>query len=146
VGENMTVDVKEVQEKLSVNNYKMTSQRKLILKIIMNNEGKHLSAEEIYAKVKEANPGIGLATVYRTLELFSELGVIHQLNFDDNCRRYELDHGEDHHHHLICVKCGEITEFNDYILEEFEEDIEKEHNFIVSDHRIKFYGYCENCQ
>jgi Fur family ferric uptake transcriptional regulator len=57
-----------------------------------------------------------------------------------------LDHGEYHHHHLICVSCGKITEFNDHILEEFEEDIKQEHNFNVTDHRIKFYGYCEDCR
>jgi Fur family ferric uptake transcriptional regulator len=142
----MTVDIEEVQQKLSVNNYKLTSQREIILENIIKNEGKHLSAEEIYNEVREDNSGIGLATIYRTLELFNDLGIIHQLNFNDNCRRYELDHGEYHHHHLICVSCGKITEFNDHILEEFEEDIKQEHNFNVTDHRIKFYGYCEDCR
>lgn len=142
----MNLGIEEVQSKLAANNYKMTSQRRIILENIMDSKGEHLSAEEIYTKVKEENSGIGLATVYRTLELFDDLGIVHQLNFDDNCRRYELDHGEHHHHHLICLECGGITEFNDQILQEFEEDIEVEHNFQVTDHRIKFYGYCENCQ
>ncbi|SJZ86607.1 Fur family transcriptional regulator [Selenihalanaerobacter shriftii] len=142
----MTIEVKKVKNKLAANNYKMTSQREIILESMIKNSGQHLSAEEIYTDVKEKDSGIGLATVYRTLELFSDLGVIHQLNFDDNCRRYELDQGGEHHHHLVCSNCGKITEFNDEILEEFEDDIQKEHNFNVTDHRIKFYGYCEDCQ
>ncbi|ADL13285.1 Fur family transcriptional regulator [Acetohalobium arabaticum] len=142
----MTIKIKNVKDKLAANNYKMTSQRRIILESIIENEGEHLSAEEIYARVKEEEPGIGLATVYRTLELFCDLNILHQLNFDDNCRRYELNHENKHHHHLICINCGSITEFNDEILEDFETGIEQEHNFSVTDHRIKFYGYCKNCQ
>ncbi|MGM0472051.1 MAG: Fur family transcriptional regulator [Bacillota bacterium] len=142
----MTANIKEVENKLAANNYKMTSQRRIILEVILDNVGEHLSAEDIYAKVKEEEPGIGLATVYRTLELFCELDILHQLNFGDNCRRYELRQEEEHHHHLICRECGKITEFNDQILEELEDEIKEAHNFAVSDHRIKFYGYCEDCQ
>ncbi|MBM7622722.1 Fur family transcriptional regulator [Sporohalobacter salinus] len=142
----MKITIEKVKDKLAVNNYKMTSQRLIILESIIENEGEHLSAEEVYAKVKEEEPGIGLATVYRTLELFCELDILHQLNFGDNCRRYELVHENQHHHHLICINCNSITEFNDEILEDFEAGIKEEHNFAVTDHRIKFYGYCEDCQ
>ncbi|TDX48951.1 Fur family transcriptional regulator [Orenia marismortui] len=142
----MEKTLKNLKSILAANNYKLTSQRKLILDILLNNEGEHLSAEEVYNIVKKEDPGIGLATVYRTLELFCELGITQQLNFDDNCRRYELDTGEDHHHHLVCSKCGKVTEFNDKILEEFEKDLQIKHKFKVTDHRIKFYGYCEECQ
>lgn len=131
---------------LAENNYKLTSQRKLILEILLKNLGEHLSAEEVYDIVKEEDPGIGLATVYRTLELFCELGIIQQLDFDNNRRRYELETGEEHHHHLICDNCGKVIEFNDQILEEFEDDLQKNYKFKVTEHRIKFYGYCEECQ
>ena len=142
----MTADLQKIKKKLANNNYKMTSQRKAILKKIIENQGSHLSAEEIYEQVKEDDPNIGLATIYRTLELLCDLGIIHKLNFDDKCRRYELDKENEHHHHLICFECGEITEFNDDILEDFEENIKDEHSFEVVDHRIKFYGYCRVCQ
>ncbi len=131
---------------LAASNYKLTAQRKLILQILIENKGEHLSAEEVYNIVKNEDPGIGLATVYRTLELFSELDIIQQLTFDDTCRRYELDTGDDHHHHLVCSNCGRVIEFNDQILEEFEQDLQQKHNFKVTDHKIKFYGYCEDCQ
>ncbi|WP_408954696.1 Fur family transcriptional regulator [Natroniella sp. ANB-PHB2] len=136
----------ELKNILATNNYKLTSQRDLILQILADNEGEHLSAEEIYNIVKQHDAGIGLATVYRTLELFDELAIVQQLNFDDNCRRYELEgNNNDHHHHLICVDCGAVIEFNDQILEDFEADLEKKYDFLVTEHRIKFYGYCENC-
>ncbi|OCL26892.1 transcriptional repressor [Orenia metallireducens] len=131
---------------LAASNYKLTAQRKIILQILINNKGEHLSAEEVYNIVKTEDPGIGLATVYRTLELFCELGIIQQLTFDENCRRYELETGEEHHHHLVCSKCGKVIEFNDEVLEEFESELEKRHSFKVTEHKIKFYGYCEDCQ
>ncbi|MCK8817468.1 transcriptional repressor [Natroniella sulfidigena] len=136
----------ELKNILATNNYKLTAQRDLILQILTDNEGEHLSAEEIYNIVKQQDNGIGLATVYRTLELFGELGIVQQLNFDDNCRRYELEgNNDEHHHHLICIDCGTVIEFNDQILEDFEADLEKGYNFSVTEHSIKFYGYCEDC-
>lgn len=138
--------IKEYEERLVGANLKLTSQRRLILKILLENAKDHPSAEEIYRLVRDQNPRIGLATVYRTLESFCELGILHELNFDNNCRRYELEQGEQHHHHLICLKCREIVEFKDGILKELEEHIKKEYDYQVVDHRIKFYGYCPNCR
>lgn len=127
-------------------NFKLTTQRRLILKILLENLHDHPSAEEIYQLVRDQNPRVGLATVYRTLELFCELGILHELNFDNNCRRYELEQGDHHHHHLICLKCNKIVEFNDYILKDLEGDIQSRYDFDVVDHRIKFYGYCSDCK
>ena len=130
---------------LAANNYKLTSQRKQILKTLLDNQGQHLSAEDIYEILKQDNPSIGLATVYRTLELFCDLGLIQQLDFDDERKRYELEGDDTHHHHLICLNCNKIIEFNDQILEEFEQDLQQEHNFKVTEHKMKFYGYCDKC-
>ncbi|WP_027340096.1 Fur family transcriptional regulator [Halonatronum saccharophilum] len=142
----MANSLKDLKSILAENNYKLTSQRKVILGVLLENKGEHLSAEEIYSIVKQEDPGIGLATVYRTLELFCELGITQQLTFDETCRRYELESEEDHHHHLLCVKCSKVMEFNDQILEDFEKDLGKKYNFKVTEHKIKFYGYCEECQ
>lgn len=134
------------EERMTEANFKLTSQRRLILKVLIEHMADHPSAEEIYKVVREQNPRVGLATVYRTLELFCELGILHELNFDNNCRRYELEQGERHHHHLICMKCGKIVEFSDYVLKDLEQYIQDEHKFEVTDHRIKFYGYCAECR
>lgn len=138
--------IKEYQKRMTEANFKLTSQRKLILKTLLENINEHLSAEEIYQLVRDVNPKMGLATVYRTLELFCELGIIHELNFDNSCRRYELEQGETHHHHLICLKCEKIIEFSDHMLKDLENYIHDKYNFDTVDHRIKFYGYCSECQ
>jgi len=139
--------IKEIEKKLKQHNYKLTNQRRAILDILLKNESEHLSTEEIFNLVKEKHPDIGLATVYRTLQLFDELDIIHKLNFGDGCYRYEINREQKHHHHhLICVKCGKVIEFGDDLLEKLEENIEKQNNFKVLDHRVKFFGYCAECQ
>nr|WP_245301336.1 Fur family transcriptional regulator [Thermoanaerobacterium butyriciformans] len=127
--------------------FKLTTQRRAILDVIIENREKHLSSEEIYDLVKEKYPEIGLATVYRTLQLFDELGVIYKLNFDDGRSRYELYHNEDHqHHHLICLKCGSVIEMEEDLLENLEDAIENTKNFQIVDHNVKFFGYCSKCK
>ena len=140
-------DLKEkFKNKLSTNNFKLTRQREDILEVLLENPRCHFNAEELHDKVKKENPEIGLATIYRTLELFCELDILHRLDFDSSYKSYELNIDEKHHHHLICVQCGQITEFNDQVLEEFENNLEENHNFEIKNHRIKFFGYCAQCQ
>ncbi|MCX7951141.1 MAG: transcriptional repressor [Clostridiales bacterium] len=127
--------------------YKLTPQRRAVLDVIIENEGKHLSSEEIYDIVKANCPDIGLATVYRTLNLLEKMGVICKMNFDDGCNRYELVHDEeDHqHHHLICRGCGKVEEVEDDLLDVLEQKIEEKYQFTIKDHSVKFYGYCSEC-
>ncbi len=134
--------------KLKESGYKFTPQRRIILDVVLNEEGKHLSTEEIYDIVKAKHPEIGLATVYRTLQLFSDLGVLSKLNLDDGCVRYEMNyHEDDHqHHHLICSNCGEVTEVVVDLLDALESEIEKNHQFKIQDHKVKFFGLCKKCQ
>lgn len=142
--ENKSFDFKE---QLKERGYKMTTQRQAVLDVIMEHEGEHLSTEEIYEHVKKAHPEIGLATVYRTLILMDNMEVVYKLDLDDGCSRYELNrHKEDHrHHHLICTRCGTVAEVQEDLLENLEEQILTKNQFIVRDHRVKFYGYCKNC-
>lgn len=127
--------------------YKNTPQREIILNAIEKQSGKHLSIEEIYDIVKKSNPEIGLATVYRTLLLFDNMGLVQKIDLDDGFSRYELNrHSNDHkHHHLICTQCGSISEVEEDLLESLEQQILKGQGFIVKDHRVKLYGICSNC-
>ncbi|MDK2901466.1 MAG: Fur family transcriptional regulator, ferric uptake regulator [Thermosediminibacterales bacterium] len=139
--------IEEIERKLKERDYKLTSQRRATLDVLLESQSKHLNTEEIYNLVKTKYPDIGLATVYRTLQLLDELDIIHKLNFGDGCYRYELNlQQQHHHHHLICLKCGEVFEFGDDLLETLEENIEKTSNFKILDHRVKFFGYCSKCQ
>lgn len=127
--------------------YKLTPQRKVILNAFMDNAKGHLSAEDIYGIVKSRNPEIGLATVYRTLELLADIGVLQKMNFGDGRSRYEFAQEEEHHHHhLICLSCGEVLEFTDDLLESLETTVVGKTGFKILDHQLKFYGYCKKCQ
>lgn len=137
-----------LRQQLMENGYKLTTQRQAVIDCLTRHEGEHLSPEEIFQIVKADNPDIGLATVYRTLSLFSDMKLVHKLNFDDGYYRYELNNDRmlHRHHHLICLKCGEVTEVQDDLLESIEKEILKKNGFIVKDHRVKFYGFCKNCR
>ncbi|NLY42454.1 MAG: transcriptional repressor [Clostridiaceae bacterium] len=138
----------ELKEQLKENGYKLTTQRRAVLDVILEHENEHLSTEEIYEYVKLKCPEIGLATVYRALLLFDRLELIYKLDFDDGCSRYEINrHKEDHrHHHLICTQCGSVSEVEEDLLETLEEEILIKNKFLVKDHRVKFYGYCQACR
>jgi Fur family transcriptional regulator, ferric uptake regulator len=135
------------KEQLKEKGYKLTAQRQSVLDIIVEHEGEHLTSEEIYELVKKNNPDIGLATVYRTLLLLDRMELVYKLDLDDGCSRYELNRKkEDHrHHHLICTNCGSVTEVEEDLLDNLEEQIMLKNHFKVLDHRVKFYGYCEKC-
>lgn len=127
--------------------HKMTPQRMVVLQTLLENQDLHMSAEELYALAKEKDPEIGLATIYRTLDLLEELSILHKLNFGDGRSRYELCHvqSEHQHHHLVCLHCNQILEVKDDLLHQLEALIEQEHDFTIIDHRVQFYGYCSQC-
>ncbi len=143
----MAKEFEILKEKLKEKGCKLTPQRRSILDIIVENEGKHLSTEEIYDLVKRKCPEIGLATVYRTMQMFDEVGIVYKHNFDDGRSRYELNHNEDHqHHHLICVNCNKVIEVEEDLLEQLENEVEKKYDFLITNHNVKFFGYCNKCR
>lgn len=144
----MQSELRKAKEMLKNNGYKLTPQRRATLEVIVQNEGKHMSSEEIYMEVKKECPEIGLATIYRTIQLLEDMDIIYKHNFNDGRNRYELNHfDEDHqHHHLVCIKCGSVIEVEEDLLELLEQRIESAHHFKVLDHRLKFLGYCIKCQ
>ncbi|MDP8289650.1 MAG: Fur family transcriptional regulator [Candidatus Susulua stagnicola] len=134
--------------------YKITPSRDAILDVLTKTT-KHLSAEEIYEQIRKVHPSGGLATVYRTLELLTELGIVYKFDFGDNRARYELAQEtavKDHHHHLVCMKCYRIIEYTDFIDDEIEllkrteKSLSKRYNFEISKHIIQFYGLCDRCK
>jgi Fur family ferric uptake transcriptional regulator len=138
----------EVEEKLRSNEYKMTPKREQVLRVLLENKDKHLSAEEVYNLVKQKAPDVGLATVYRTLELFTSFDIIHSMDFGDGRKRYEFgsESADGHrHHHLICEKCGKIIEMNEDLLEDLEERVTLAYDFEVVDHELKVFGRCREC-
>jgi len=140
-------DFELICDRLRNHSYKLTPQRQTILRTFLENVNRHLSAEDVYMLVKHEYPDLGLATVYRTLDILAELGVLQKNDFGDGRLRYEFTRrDEHHHHHLICLRCGSVSEFDDDLLESLETMIAKKNLFQVIDHDLKFYGYCETCQ
>ncbi len=145
----MAIDRERFQKILKEKGLKVTSQRMVVLKALARNPEKHLTAEEIYEIVKVDNPEIGLATVYRTVQLLLELELIERINLDDGYVRYEIGDMEEEphhrHHHLICLKCGSVSAFQDDMLESLENSVMSSTGFQVTDHEVKLYGYCADC-
>ncbi len=137
--------IAEIEEKLK--HHRLTPQRRAIVETILAHPDGHLSADEVCAIVKERFPEMGIATVYRTLDILTAQHVVHKLNFGDGRSRYELVEPEAHsHHHLICMRCGKIIEVKDDLLQKLEESVSDENDFEVLDHRLQFYGYCSDCR
>jgi len=142
--------MKDLRGRLSERHYKMTPQRKEILQIFVDSEeGSHLSAEEVYELLRQKDFDFGLATVYRTLELLNELGILNKVEFGDGRTRYELSAANPQlhqHHHLICLNCKKIIEFEDDLLDDLENLISKKSDFEIVNHEVKFFGYCSDCR
>ncbi|MEI4829115.1 Fur family transcriptional regulator [Bacillus sp. FJAT-53711] len=140
--------IDRIKKQLHAASYKLTPQREATVRVLLENEEDHLSAEDVYLLVKEKSPEIGLATVYRTLELLSELKIVDKINFGDGVSRYDLrqEGASRFHHHLICTECGAVEEIQEDLLCEVEKRVETEWRFKVKDHRLTFHGICKKCQ
>ncbi|NIK12363.1 transcriptional repressor [Alkalibacillus almallahensis] len=139
--------IENIKKQLHSQSYKLTPQREVTVRVLLEREQDHLSAEDVYLLVKDKAPEIGLATVYRTLELLTELKVVDKINFGDGVSRYDLrKEGAEHfHHHLVCVECGSVTEIEEDLLGDVEDIVESKFEFDVRDHRLTFHGVCKNC-
>ena len=120
--------------KLRGGGFKVTPQRLTVLRALAAEQ--HQSLEEIRARCSE----VGLVTIYRTLDLFSEIGALRRLDLGDG-PRFEL--AEDHHHHLICESCGDVSEFDECPLDL---RLLKDTGFEVNSHSVEIYGRCTNCR
>jgi Fur family transcriptional regulator, ferric uptake regulator len=143
-----STEIEKLKSNLKEKGYKLTPQRRAIVDNIIKNEGTHLTTEELYDFVKKECPEIGLATVYRTVQLLEDLGVVSKLDLNDGCYRYELVHEDEnhHHHHLICSNCGKVIEVQGDLLEVLEHEIESKYDFKIKNHSVKFYGICNECK
>lgn len=144
----MDKELELLLDNIKKSGYKLTPQRREILKTLVESKGKHLSCDEIYEMVRTDCPDIGIATVYRTLQILENTQNVNRLNLDDGCIRYELDFDEENHshHHLICKSCGSVYEVRIDLLENLENNIEKNYDFKIIDHDLKFFGICKKCR
>ncbi|WP_298943581.1 ferric iron uptake transcriptional regulator [uncultured Psychromonas sp.] len=118
---------------------KVTSPRLKILSLLQLPENQHLSAEDLYKKLLEQGDEVGVATVYRVLNQFDDAGIVTRHHFEGGKSVFELTHKE-HHDHLVCLKCGEVIEFNDPIIEEQQDLIAKKYGIKLTNHSLYLYG------
>lgn len=140
--------ISDIKSQLQRAGFKMTPQREALVQVLIQHKKAHLSAEELFMLLKRSHPDIGLATVYRTLEILTQLTIVKKILFEDGIARYDLKRKETGHlhHHLLCVKCGEIEEVLEDLLFDIEKKIEADYHFNIIDHRLTFHGVCKICQ
>ena len=117
---------------------KVTYPRKRILEILERKRNRHVTADDIYRCLMEANEEIGLATVYRVLNQFEAAGLVEKHNFESGQAFYELDSGE-HHDHMVCVETGKVIEFVSDEIEAAQKKIADAHGYEIEDHRLVIY-------
>lgn len=129
---------------LSEKGLKSTKQRDLIAAIVLESHG-HIGVEDIHRKVRKRDPKVGFSTVYRTMKLLKECGLVSERHFGDGLARYEPVREGEHHDHLICTRCGVIIEFEDDAIEKRQDEVAARYGFSVQSHKHEIYGLCPAC-
>lgn len=131
---------------LAARNLKQTGPRREVIEFFLNARP-HLSAEELHALMKKAGSRASIATIYRTLNLLKDAGLVEQRSFIDGQAVFEILDPENHHDHLVCINCNAVTEFHNPIIEQQQVEIARQHGFELSSHHHVLYGQCrdKNC-
>ncbi|MDE0783739.1 MAG: Fur family transcriptional regulator [Planktomarina sp.] len=129
---------RNIIQRCSQSGLRMTEQRRVVAQVLETSHD-HPDVEELYARALELDPRISIATVYRTVKLFEEAGILDKLEFGDGRARYE-DAERDHHDHLIDMQTGQVIEFVDPEIELLQEKIAQRLGYQLKDHRLELYG------
>jgi Fur family ferric uptake transcriptional regulator len=140
----MSKEYAAFERALQQHGYRLTRPRRAVVEALLASGG-HVSADELVVVVHEYAPNVGRMTVYRTLELLAELGLIRPVYLGSGAAHYVLLEGG-HHHHLVCTGCARVIEFDDCGLKEMEQLVAERFQFMVQGHLLEFYGRCQSCQ
>lgn len=127
-----------IEDRCAAKGLRMTEQRRVIARVLQTSDD-HPDVEELYGRAVQVDPKISIATVYRTVKLFEEAGILDKLEFGDGRARYE-DAERDHHDHLIDMNSGEVIEFVDPEIEALQEKIAEKLGYRLKGHRLELYG------
>lgn len=141
--------VDELQDQLNAymerKGLRSTSQRRLVSEIFFRTSGHH-SIDDVLAMVREKDPKVGYATVYRTMKLLVECGLANERHFGETVTRFEIALHDHHHDHLICVDCKRIVEFEDDSIEDLQRKLAERLGFTLLSHKHELYGICADCR
>ncbi len=143
-GETTEHLLKAMLEVLHDSGFRVTNQRKLILEAIAHQVGWHVHPKDVYSYVKDRDENIGLATVYRTLKMLEDMDLLNKVYMMGKQNTAPSRHGA--HYHLICLKCGNITDINDSMLKELGDRVKNNYGFETTQAKITFYGMCSDCK
>lgn len=132
------------RRELNASGMKFTSQRALILEIIRRGGG-HLDADEIYRLARKRRPRLSLSTIYRTLQAFKKLGLVEECHFDESHHHYEVKPSTEHHH-IVCLDCGKVIEFQYPLVRYIRRNIADAKDFEIVNTEARITGYCSECQ
>jgi Fur family ferric uptake transcriptional regulator len=138
------MDAQTVAQQLATRHFKLTRQRRAVLDAILDTQSR-MSPAEVYERARRNCPDLGLATVYRTLEILDEIGVIRRVHMSDNCEGFApatLPHG----HHVICIECGRVTEFEGCDISTVLTKAARQTGFHIEEHWLELMGTCDECQ
>lgn len=136
-------DIEVLKDHLAKHQLKLTRQREQILNLFLKTE--HITAEQMYRSLARKDPHIGLATIYRTLNLFCEAGLAQARHFGTQTHYDNVAHKR-HHDHLICTACGKIVEFENCDIERLQEEVARRNGFTIQTHKLELYGLCSSCR
>lgn len=136
-------EISALKDHLAKHQLKLTRQREQILDVFLKNE--HITAEQMYRQLAKRDPHIGLATIYRTLNLFCEAGLAQARHFGTQTQYDNVTH-KGHHDHLICTSCGKIVEFENCDIERLQEEVARRNGFTITTHKLELYGLCAGCR
>jgi Fur family ferric uptake transcriptional regulator len=134
----MTADTSRIEQRCIDQGMKMTEQRRVIARVMSDAED-HPDVEEVYRRSAEEDSRISIATVYRTMRLFEEAGIVARHDFGDGRARYE-EAPSTHHDHLIDIKSGKVIEFRNEEIEKLQKDVARSHGYKLVDHRLELYA------
>ncbi|MCI0475613.1 MAG: transcriptional repressor [Anaerolineales bacterium] len=124
--------------------HRLTPQREMILQVICESN-EHLTADEIIARVRQRYPYLNKSAVYRTLDLLVQIGLVNPTDFGRGCVTYQV-HRDPHHHHLVCRKCGKMTQVDASLFAAVEKKLRDEHAFLPYLDHFAIFGLCQKCQ
>ncbi len=132
------------REYLRDRSLKYTTERRLVLQAVMRND-EHFEAEQLLLDMRQAQARVGKATVYRTLKLLVDCGIVKEVHFSNKQVHYEHTYGQDAHDHMVCRKCGRIIEFGSRDVTRLRTLLAARHRFHALLHRFQIIGLCEGC-
>ncbi len=129
---------------LRTTGHRLTGQRQLLLRLIQEHGG-HLDAAELFRLASEQNPRLSLSTVYRTMNLLRDLGLVNEVHLGEEHHHYELRPSSEHYH-LVCISCGRVVEIGGDLIGHLKDSVARQHDFEITEAQVDFVGLCGECR